>query len=324
VAGYGAKKSFRRDFGYSSMKKSAGRGVVLTMGTFDGVHRGHQSILRRAVQRAKILGVRSLAMTFVRPPRLYFSPQPGPQILTTQTEKKELLKSFGVDDARVYHFNGSIARLSANDFFNKYILKRFKAQAIVVGYNFAFGRGREGNTRFLKQIGKRNGLRVHVMPPFRLNGHNVSSGKIRRDILLGKVGEANQKLGYRYLATGRVIKGRGLGRGIGYPTANLAVSREKILPLGVFAVHVILPNGKVYGGMCNIGFHPTVGRSKALSVEAHLFNFRGNLRGMNLRVHFLKRLRPERKFASIEALTSQLQKDESTAKQCLRSRSSTH
>lgn len=300
------------------MNKTLGGGVVLTMGTFDGVHRGHQTILRRAVGRARELGLTSLAMTFTRPPRLYFSPQPGPQILTTSSEKLELLSSFGIHDARIYDFNGKIAGLTAKDFFKKYIVDRFKAREIVVGYNFAFGRGREGNTHVLKQIGKQNGLRVHIMPPFRLQNQNVSSGRIRRDILLGKIESVNRKLGFAYFATGRVTRGRGLGRRIGFPTANLIIPREKILPLGVFAVRLNLPDGKMRGGMCNVGFHPTVGRSAALSVEVHIFNHREDLKGKVLRVHFVKKLRAEKKYSSVKALIAQLRRDKTAARRVLR------
>lgn len=306
-----------QDFDCPFMKTPKG-GTLLTMGTFDGVHLGHQSILRRAVERAKKLGLPTFAMTFIRPPRLHFSPQPGPQILTTAEEKKELLCSFGIDRVRAYNFDESFARLSAKEFYKKYIVGRFHAREIVVGYNFAFGRGREGTIQVLRQLGTQSGLSVHIMPPFRLKGRNVSSGRIRRDILLGKVEVANRRLGFAYFATGRVASGRGLGRRLGYPTANLIIPREKILPLGVFAVRVHLPDGKTRGGMCNVGFHPTVGRSADLSVEVNLFNYKAKLVGKNLRIYFVKRIRAEKKFASLEELSKQLRKDESAAKRILR------
>ncbi|MGQ0645067.1 MAG: riboflavin biosynthesis protein RibF [Elusimicrobiota bacterium] len=285
-------------------------GCVAAMGTFDGVHRGHAAVLRQAVSLARRRGLPCLALTFARPPRLYFSPRPGPQLLTTLPEKIRLLRSLGVDAAVALPFNKSMARLSAEEFFEAYLIRRFRVRHLVVGYNFLFGRGRSGDAALLRRLGPPRGLSVHVVPPLRLRGVPVSSGQIRLRLAEGDLAAANAKLGHPYVVEAPVVRGRGLGRRLGFPTANLAVSADKILPPGVFAVRAILPGGAVRRGMCNVGFRPTLARpSRRLSVEVHILGFKGRLAGTTLRLEFMRKLRSEIKFPSLTALAARLKLD---------------
>jgi riboflavin kinase / FMN adenylyltransferase len=299
--------------------RSGRRGSVVAVGTFDGVHRGHQAILRRAARLARRHRLQSVALTFARPPRLFFSPQPGPQLLTLPSEKARILKDLGMDRVEILRFDQRLARLSAADFFQRFLIRRFRARHIVVGYNFLFGRGREGDTAFLREAGKKIGVRVHVVAPVGLQGAPVSSGQIRRHLAEGDLVLARRKLARPYEATGRVKTGQGLGRRLGFPTANVELPPEKIVPPGVFAVRVTLPDGRQRPGLCNVGVRPTLREKRPRrTVEVHILDFSGDLRGKVVRVEFLIKLREEKKFGSLAALARQLQKDAARARRRLR------
>jgi riboflavin kinase / FMN adenylyltransferase len=295
------------------------------MGTFDGVHRGHRVILRKAVALARRRGLRSVVVTFDRPPRLYFRPRPEPTLLTTPAEKAELLRALGVDEVRSLRFGPMIANMAPGRFFDVYFRKALRARAILVGYDFGFGKGRSGDTAFLARKGSESGIDVAVVSPVRFGGTVVSSGRIRDDVAAGNLARANARLGYRYCASGRVVRGLGLGRGLGYPTANVRYPRSKFVPPGVFAVRVTLPGGKVRPGMCNVGTRPTVSRrqgqsrflGEGVSLEAHVFGHRGSLLGRTLTIEFVRRLRAERKFASLDALKARLARDARAARRAL-------
>jgi riboflavin kinase/FMN adenylyltransferase len=287
------------------------------MGTFDGVHRGHQTILAHTVRRARARDVPSLAVTFHRPPRLFFFPPREAALLTLLPEKMELLRAQGIDRVAALRFDKTLAGVSARDFFETYFLRRWRAREIVVGFNFGFGRGRQGDARLLESLGRTHGVPVTILPPVDRDGVPVSSESIRAHLRAGDLAAANLKLGYPYFMSGKVRKGAGRGRGLGFPTANLAVSPEKIAPLGVFAVRVRLPGGKSAGGMVNIGFHPTVGVAPERTVEVHLFDFEGNLLGQTLRLELLSRLRSERRFPSVQNLVHQLDRDAAQARRAL-------
>ncbi|HRY28704.1 MAG TPA: riboflavin biosynthesis protein RibF [Elusimicrobiota bacterium] len=295
------------------------RGTVLTIGTFDGVHVGHRVILRKAVSLARKAGLSSLALTFARPPRLYFSPQKGPLLITLPEEKAELLRSIGVDRVEFLAFGKKLAALSPEDFFKEHLLRRYGARQVVVGFNFGFGRRRAGHLGLLKQLGASHGVPVHIVPQVSLGGRRVSSGKIRRDLWRGELAAANRKLGYPYFLSGQVVRGDRLGRRLGFPTANVRVPDEKLVPPGVFAVRVVLPNGTEKPGMCNVGFRPTLGRrAPRLSIEAHVLDFRGNLRGKKIKVVFVKKIRSEKAFPTLEKLAARLRIDAAVARRILR------
>jgi len=291
-----------------------GRPVVLTLGTFDGVHRGHQALLARARRRARVLGGEVLAVAFDRPPRLFFHPEPPPALITTPEERAVLLRRFGADRVDRLAFGPALARMTAADFLRKYVRGRWRARECVVGFNFAFGRGREGDFPTLQRLARRWNLRVQAVGPVTHRGKIVSSGLIRGCLRAGQTAEAADLLGHAVAFSGRVVGGRGLGRRLGFPTANLRVSRDKILPSGVFSVGVTLPSGTRRGGMMNIGRRPTLGARGGATVEVHLFDFLGDLTGQSLSVECLAPLRGEKKFPSLAALVRQLRSDEGRAR----------
>lgn len=295
--------------------KVSGKPVVLTIGTFDGVHRGHQRLLAVARRRAVALKGEVLAVAFDRPPRLFFSPVPPPYLLTTPAEKEGLLNQFGADRVETMGFSEGLARLTAEQFFTRFILKRWNAAEIVVGFNFCFGRGREGDVRSLASRAKSEGILVHGVGPVRDRTGVVSSGRIRPLIAASRFAESHALLGHGYSLEGAVVRGRAVGRRLGYPTANVEVSEEKILPSGVFSVTAILPTGVDRKGVLNVGVRPTFRvRSPRRSVEVHLLDFSGDLVGRRLRLFFQKKIRDEKKFPSVSALVRQIREDERSAR----------
>lgn len=289
--------------------------VILTLGTFDGVHRGHQRLLSMAGQRARVLKGTVLAVAFDRPPRLLFSPLPPPYLLTTSSEKENLLRQFGADRVESIVFSKGLANLTAEQFFQRFVLKRWNAIEIVVGFNFRFGKDREGDVNALASWGGNTGVRVHAVGPVRDRAGVVSSGRIRPLIADGQLTQAGRLLGHDYPLEAPVVRGRGVGRRLGFPTANLDVGVEKILPNGVFAVRVLLPTGVERKGLLNVGVRPTFrDPHPQRSVEVHLLDFSGELTGRRLRLRFMKKLRDEKKFPSVNTLVRQIRLDESSAR----------
>jgi riboflavin kinase/FMN adenylyltransferase len=296
---------------------------VLTIGTFDGVHRGHQALLRKVSGRARRRNAVSAALTFERPPRLFFSPSAEPSLLTTPSEKKRAMESYGIGRVVFFPFVPSFMKMSPEVFFERVLVRRFRSAEIFVGYDFRFGRGREGTAETLKALGRARGVAVTVVGPVRSGGHPVSSGRIRNLLKDGALTQANRLLGRPYSASGRVVRGRGLGRKLGFPTANLALPADKIVPLGVFAVRAGIEGkkGKKFGGVCNVGFRPTVdGRRPARPLtEVHLFGCSDDLYGRTLTVEFVRKLRGEKSFPSVERLKAQIRRDALRARSVLRS-----
>ena len=291
---------------------------VLTIGTFDGVHRGHQEIIRKTCALAKTQGSIPTAITFEIPPRLFFFPSLEPSLLNTVEEKGHLLKSDGIGKVIVMRFNRAFAEISALDFFKKIIVSKYRARALVVGYNFGFGKNREGDTRFLEKICREYGIPLTIVPPLCQRSVPVSSGRIREALKQNELAEANRLLGRPYFVIGKVVRGKGLGRKLGFPTANIGVPNAKIIPSGVFAVKVSMGGGRKYSGVCNVGFRPTIlSGAKSKSVEANLFHFSGNLYGRRLKVEFLKKIRAEQKFAGLTELKAQVEKDKAYARKAL-------
>jgi riboflavin kinase/FMN adenylyltransferase len=291
--------------------------VVLTLGTFDGVHRGHQALLARARQRAHALKGEVLAVAFERPPRVFFRPDTVVPGLTTPTEKEEWLRRYGADRVEHLRFGPALARRSAREFLERDILRRWKAREVVVGFNFFFGRGREGHPGCLKKEGPPRGLRVHAVPALLDRGETVSSGRIRARLAVGDLAAAHRALGHPYTLVADVQRGRGLGRRLGYPTANLKVDREKLLPPGVYAVRVDVPNGVRRGGVLNVGTRPTVSKRGRPVAEVHILDYTGRLTGRRLRLEWVAFLRPEKRFASLAALRAQIARDEARARRLL-------
>lgn len=287
---------------------------AVAIGTFDGLHRGHAAILGVVKRLARRHRLEPAVIAFAAPPRLYFTPQSGPCLLSDSAEKKSLFRSAGIKAVEILKFDAKLSRLSAREFFQKILLKRLGAKAIVVGYNFGFGRGREGTPETLREFCREAGIELRIVKRVGWRGRHVSSGRIREFLMKGDLKNANRLLGHPYMIEGKVGKGEGRGRTLDFPTANVQTSALKILPGGVFAVRArIDEKSKAFRGMCNIGTRPTFASKSSVSVEAHLFGFRGNLYGRKLKIELIKKLREEKKFASAESLKKQLEKDRRAA-----------
>lgn len=283
------------------------KATVVTIGTFDGVHRGHQRLIAEAIAQARALRAKPAALAFETPPRLYFRPSAEPSILTTPAEKKSLLTRYGLRRVKMLRFGARLAGRTAEQFFRSQVVRGMRARAVVVGYNFAFGKGRQGTGDVLQELGGRYGVRVTIVPPFRQGALPVSSGRIRDYLKAGKIREAEKLLGHRYFCTGRVERGDGRGKILGFPTANLKTDAAKILPPGVYAVRARI-GARARAGVANIGTRPTFG-SGGMRLEAHFPGLRASLYGRMVTVEFVARLRGERKFPGPEALKRQIARD---------------
>jgi riboflavin kinase/FMN adenylyltransferase len=293
-------------------------GTVVTVGTFDGVHRGHRDVVERLVARARSLKVPSVLVTFEPHPLEIVNPAAAPLLLTTHYEKQEVLAETGIDYLAVLPFTKKLASYSAEDFVELILRRCFRLRELLIGYDHGFGRQRAGNVDVLKTLGERDGFRVEVVAPVSTSdGHSVSSTSIRRAIAGGDLQRAAEALGRPYSVNGRVIEGEQRGRTIGFPTLNLGPppKRKLLPPEGVYAVRVQTPRGPL-GGMMNLGPRPTFGDTET-SLEAHLFDTEGDFYGAHVRVDFVARLRETRKFASAELLAKQLAHDERDARTAL-------
>ena len=294
------------------------KGAVLTVGTFDGVHRGHRDVVERLVARSRSLKLPSVLVTFDPHPLEIVNPAAAPQLLTTHFEKLEVLAETGIDYVAVLPFTPKLAAFSAEDFVELVLRRRFRLRELLIGYDHGFGRQRAGNVDVLRMLGQRDGFKVEVVDAVSTpDGHSVSSTSIRRAVAGGDLDRACAGLGRPYSVSGRVIEGAQRGRTIGFPTLNLGPppARKLLPPEGVYAVRAQTPKGPV-GGMMNLGPRPTFGDS-ATSLEAHLFDTNGDFYGADVRLDFIKRLRETRKFDSAEQLRKQLQHDERDARSAL-------
>jgi riboflavin kinase / FMN adenylyltransferase len=292
--------------------------TVITVGTFDGVHRGHRDVIERLVARAHLLKIPSVLVTFEPHPLEVVNPAAAPLLLTTHDEKQEVIAETGLDYLAVVPFTAELAAYSAEDFVEGILRRCFRMRELLIGYDHGFGRQRAGNVDVLRTLGERDGFRVEVVDPVSTaDGHSVSSTSIRRAVAGGDLDRAEASLGRLYSVSGRVVEGAQRGRTIGFPTVNLGAPphRKLLPPEGVYAVRVQTPAGPV-GGMMNLGPRPTFGDS-ATSLEAHLFDTSGNFYGSHIRIDFVARLRETRKFASAEQLTAQLRHDERNARHAL-------
>ncbi len=294
------------------------KGAVITVGTFDGVHRGHRDVIERLVVRSRLLKLPSVLITFAPHPLEIVNPSAAPLLLTTDYEKLEVLAETGLDYVAVLPFTSQLAAYAAEDFVELILRRRFRLRELLIGYDHGFGRQRAGNVDVLRTLGERDGFRVEVVDPVATaDGHSVSSTSIRRAIAGGDLQRAAAGLGRVYSVSGRVVEGAQRGRTIGFPTLNLGAPppRKLLPPEGVYAVRVQTPGGPV-GGMMNLGPRPTFGDA-ATSLEAHLFDTSGDFYGAHVRIDFVMRLRETRKFASGEQLAKQLRHDERDARRAL-------
>ncbi|RLA04246.1 MAG: bifunctional riboflavin kinase/FAD synthetase [Gammaproteobacteria bacterium] len=289
------------------------RGCAATIGSFDGIHLGHQAVLTQLAAEGRERRLPVTLITFEPQPREYFMPQEAPPRLTRFREKLEVLQHCGVDRVVCLRFNAWLASLTADEFIQRIMLDGLAVKYLVVGDDFRFGKGRIGDYALLQQAGETHGFPVVTMPTFNVGNHRVSSTRIRVALNEGDFSSAEALLGRPYWMSGRVAHGDKRGRTIGFPTANIFMHRNAVPVNGVFAVEMCGIDDRPIAGVANVGTRPTVDGSRAL-LEVHLFDFDRDIYGRHVQVSFLKKLRPERKFESFELLKRQIERDAEQAR----------
>jgi riboflavin kinase/FMN adenylyltransferase len=293
---------------------SAPKKTILTLGTFDGVHIGHKKILEKVINSTENSKYESLVLTFFPHPRMVLQENSEIKLLNTISEKVALLEKMGIQNLIIHPFDETFSRLTAEEFVKTVLVEKLNIQKIIIGYDHRFGRNRTANIDDLIDFGKKYNFEVEQISVQEIDAISVSSTKIRKALSEGDMTLANSYLGYDYFLTGTVVKGKQLGRTIGFPTANIKIEEDyKLIPKkGAYIVKSIIDN-KVIHGIMNIGFNPTV-QGENLSVEIHFLDFDQNLYDHELSIILLHYLRPEQKFNSLTDLTSQLQIDRAQAK----------
>lgn len=288
--------------------------TAITIGTFDGVHIGHRKILERLMKTSATVTLKSTVLTFFPHPRMVLQKDADIKLLNTIGEKTKILRDMGLDQLIIHPFTIEFSRLSATEFVRDILVNKLKTKKIIIGYDHRFGRNRNANIVDLRAFGTTLDFEVEEISAQEIDEVSVSSTKIRKALEEGDIPTANAYLGYHYMLTGSVRKGKGLGRQIDFPTANLGIPESyKLVPkIGVYTVQSELFGKTVYG-MMNIGYNPTVSGEGQVSIEIHYFDFDHDLYGEEIQVDILHRIRDERKFESVEALKSQLHKDRETS-----------
>jgi riboflavin kinase/FMN adenylyltransferase len=288
--------------------------AVVTSGTFDGVHRGHQKILQRLMQVAQDIHGQSVVITYWPHPRLVLQPEiQNIHLLSTIAERIEQLAAFAIDYLLIIPFTRAFANLDSEQFISEILINTIRTKKLVIGYDHRFGHNRTGSFEYLRQHAPELGFEVEEIPRQDIDHVAVSSTKIRTALEAGEIKTATAYLGRYYSLSGTVVPGRQLGRTLGYPTANLDISdQHKLIPkLGIYVVQVKFKN-QLFGGMLSIGTNPTVGGTNQ-TVEVNIFNFSGDLYGQVITLHFIDRIRNEEKFASLDDLISQMHQDKEKA-----------
>ena len=290
--------------------------TAVTIGSFDGVHLGHQKVLNDLKNIAKENDARSVVISFEPHPRIFFNPETDLRLLTTSDEKTALLSQQQIDDLILQKFDADFASQDAEIFVKK-MVENLNMKDLLIGYDHRFGKDKSGTFEFIKSIEKKYGFRTHRIEPLKMNGQEISSSLIRQTLAEGAVDTASIYLGRPYELSGRVVEGNRLGRKLGFPTANIDVEdKYKLIPKqGVYLVQSTIDSKLVFG-MMNIGFRPTIAGKKQI-MEIHFFDFSGDLYGKNLSVRFLNRLRNEQKFPDLNALQNQLKKDAERSRQLI-------
>ena len=293
-----------------------GQTTHATIGAFDGIHIGHQALIRRTVETAQAADAIPAVLTFSNHPLSVLAPSYMPPRLTPDDLRVRLFEDLGLRLIVLIPFDRAVANLSAEVFIREILAQRLRARHVVCGYDFQFGQGGSGNVETLSLMGRQFGISVECMEPVKIRGIVVSSTKIREMVTQGMVATAAEFLGRPYSIRGRVIKGFGRGRHLSYPTANLEPRDDLLIPAyGVYAVRVIIDN-HCYNGMMSIGTNPTF-EPQHFSIEAHVFDFDGDLVDRTIEIYFIQRLRMEMKFDGAEALVEQLRRDEQYARRFL-------
>jgi riboflavin kinase/FMN adenylyltransferase len=273
---------------------------VVTIGNFDGVHRGHAEIFGRLKQKSMDLGLPSVVVTFEPHPLKILAPESAPYLITTFERKAALIGESGIDYLVVVPFSKEFSQMPASDFVLKILCNPLGMRHIIIGHDYAFGRNREGNFNTLRYLGALNGFTLEDLPPIGEEGVVFSSSLVRSAVAEGDMAAASRILGRYYQISGIVVHGREIGQTLGFPTANIATLNELIPPDGVYAVMAEV-DGQLVKGACNIGFNPTFGE-KTQTIEVFMLDFSGHIYDHGITFQFVKRLRPERKFSDISAL----------------------
>jgi riboflavin kinase/FMN adenylyltransferase len=291
------------------------RGAVLSIGNFDGVHVGHQTVLRQVAERAEDMGVPSALMTFDPHPIKLLRPHEAPALLTTIDQRVSLLARTGIDVALVVPFTHKVARMEAMDFVERILVERLAVRQVLIGANFRFGADRRGDVDLLVEAGRRFGFEAAAWPTVSVGESTVSSTRVRTAVRTGDVAGAREMLGRAVFGDGRVQVGKRLGRRLGFPTLNIELENELFPAEGVYVTAVYIPSfDRVFPGVTNVGVRPTVYENSHLVIESHLLDFTADVYDERVRIFFLERLRDERAFASPMQLMAQIQQDVEAAR----------
>ena len=291
-------------------------GCVLTIGNFDGVHRGHAEVINRLVEKAKHLDLPAVVMTFEPQPQEFFRGENAPALLSLLRDKVMLLDELSIERMLCINFNKKFADYTAEDFVEQLLVKALGVKYLVVGDDFCFGKQRQGNFNMLRKAGEKFGFAVVSTQSFVLGDKRVSSTEVRRLLAEGNMEQARRLLGHPFILSGKVAHGQKIGRTIGFPTANIALKRKVTPVRGVFAVKLYWDNSDIYEGVANVGFRPTV-NGQVCQLEVHLFDFDGDLYGKAVEVELVAKIRDEQPFGSLDALKKQIKNDADRAKALL-------
>ena len=292
------------------------QGSVVCIGAFDGLHLGHRALVHRAVERARELGVPAVALTFEPLPREFFAPAQKPPRLTLARAKFEGLREIGIDLVGLLRFDAKLASMEAERFVREILVSRLQAREVWIGPDFRFGKGRAGDLVLLRALGETLGFTAHAIHPVVVDGERVSSTRIREALTVGDFDSVERLLGRRYAISGRVVRGKQLGRTLGYPTANLRYGGKRPPLQGIYATRVHGVGAQAIASVSSFGTRPTVAGVEPL-LEAHLFDFDGDLYGQRIAVEFVARLRDELAFADLPALVAQMHRDARQARDLL-------
>jgi riboflavin kinase/FMN adenylyltransferase len=293
--------------------------TALTIGNFDGVHRGHQAMLARLKKKARELGLQACVLTFEPHPLELFAPKTAPTRLTSLREKLELLGAHGIERVHVSRFNRAYASRSPEDFIDHVLLEGLGMRWLLIGDDFRFGARRAGNYALLQEASRKYGFGLEAMPTVEFEGVRVSSSAVRVALAAGRLAEAEALLGRPYSISGRVVHGDKLGRQIGFPTANVQLRHNRPPLSGIFAVRTLDGLGHWRDGAASLGLRPTVDHSGRPKLEVHLFDFDGDLYDQHLRIDFLHKIRDEEKFPDLETLKARIAQDCDIAREFLAS-----
>lgn len=299
---------------FRGLSHTAPDATVLTIGNFDGVHLGHRALLGRLMESAGRENLLPAVLTFEPHPREFFAPESAPARLSTLREKLELIADTGVSLACVVHFNQRFAAMSAEEFIDRVLIERLRVKHLIIGDDFCFGAGRQGNFAMLREAGERAGFTTEAMDSVVVDGERASSSAVRNALAAGDMEHAARLLGRPYSIDGRVVHGEKMGRTLGFATANIRIKHDKPPLQGVFAVEVHGLPGGPHRGVANLGIRPSANQVARPLLEVHLFDFSADIYGSHLNVRFLHKLRNEVRFPNFDALRTQIALDATTAR----------